>query len=66
MGYWKVKTEMKGTGGGRWGRRVDAKRDANHARRIADVEETLDLSPYVDGKSSSFQKKTPEGSTSYE
>lgn len=36
MALAKVKTEMKGTGGGRWGRRAEAKTSANKTRREAD------------------------------
>lgn len=32
----KIKTEMKGTGGGRWDTRANAKKAANKARRAAD------------------------------
>lgn len=32
----KIKTEMKGTGGGRWTTREDAKRSANGRRRELD------------------------------
>jgi hypothetical protein len=32
----KVKTEMKGTGGGRWVTRAEAKQGARKARRNAD------------------------------
>jgi len=33
MGYWKVKPNMHGTGGGRFGTREEAKRFANKVRR---------------------------------
>lgn len=32
----KIKTEMKGTGGGRWMKRADAKRFSKKARRELD------------------------------
>jgi hypothetical protein len=35
MALAKIKTEMKGTGGGRWTTREDAKRSANKRRRRA-------------------------------
>ena len=39
MGYWKVKPNMHGTGGGRWGTREEAKRFANKVRRREDASE---------------------------
>lgn len=39
MGYWKVKPNMHGTGGGRWGTREEAKRFANKERRRDDAAE---------------------------
>lgn len=36
MALGRIKTEMNGTGGGRWGRREEAKKAANSARRRAD------------------------------
>jgi len=39
MGYWKVKPNMHGTGGGRWGTREEAKRFANKVRRRDDAAE---------------------------
>ena len=39
MGYWKVKPSMHGTGGGRWGTREEAKRDAKKVRRRDDAAE---------------------------
>jgi len=36
MALGKIKTEMKGTGGGRWMRRADAKKVSKKTRRIAD------------------------------
>ena len=39
MGYWKVKPDMHGTGGGRWGTREEAKRFANKVRRRDDAAE---------------------------
>jgi hypothetical protein len=39
MGYWKIKPNMHGTGGGRWGTREEAKRAANKARRRDDAAE---------------------------
>jgi hypothetical protein len=39
MGYWKVKPNMHGTGGGRWGAREEVKRFANKMRRRDDVAE---------------------------
>lgn len=36
MALEKVKTEMKGTGGGRWTTRANAKKAAKKARRVAD------------------------------
>jgi hypothetical protein len=39
MGYWKVKPNMHGTGGGRWGTREEAKRFANRVRRREDASE---------------------------
>lgn len=36
MALKRVKTEMKGTGGGRWTTRADAKRSSRKARREAD------------------------------
>jgi hypothetical protein len=36
MARGNIKTEMKGTGGGRWDTRENAKRNANKARREAD------------------------------
>ena len=35
----RIKTEMKGTGGGRWCLRVVAKESANRGRRKADEDE---------------------------
>jgi hypothetical protein len=35
MALAKIKTEMKGTGGGRWTTRADAKKSANKRRRRA-------------------------------
>jgi hypothetical protein len=37
MGYWKIKPNMHGAGGGRWGTREEAKRFANKARRRDDA-----------------------------
>lgn len=39
MGYWKVKPNMHGTGGGRWGTREEVKRFANKVRRRDDAAE---------------------------
>lgn len=39
MALGKIKTEMKGTGGGRWTTRTEAKRAARKARRKADRKE---------------------------
>ena len=39
MALAKVKTEMNGTGGGRWGKRAEVKEAANKARRAADKKE---------------------------
>ena len=39
MGYWKIKPNMHGTGGGRWGTREEAKRAANKTRRCDDTAE---------------------------
>jgi hypothetical protein len=39
MGYWKVKPNMHGTGGGRWGSREEVKRFAKKVRRRDDVAE---------------------------
>ena len=36
----KIKTEMTGTGGGRWGKREEAKRSSNKRRREIDKQET--------------------------
>jgi len=36
MAHGKIKTEMKGTGGGRWGRRAVAKKVSKKARRSND------------------------------
>lgn len=36
MAWTKVKTEMKGTGGGRWTTRAEAKRASRKARRRLD------------------------------
>jgi hypothetical protein len=36
MALEKVKTEMNGTGGGRWCKRAEAKKAAKKARRAAD------------------------------
>jgi len=36
MALGKIKTEMKGTGGGRWMPRADAKRLSKKARRAGD------------------------------
>lgn len=54
MGYWKIKPNMHGTGGGRWGTREEAKRFANKARRRDDAaaarvpeKEGLDRGPRV-------------------
>lgn len=35
MALGKIKTEMKGTGGGRWVKRAEAKKAAKKARRAA-------------------------------
>jgi len=39
MAYAKVKTEMKGTGGGRWGTRAEYKEASKKRRRRADKKE---------------------------
>lgn len=39
-GHRKVKTEMKGTGGGRWEGREIAKKRSNKARRVGDKKAT--------------------------
>lgn len=39
MAYWKVKPNMHGTGGGRWGTREEVKRFANKVRRCDDAAE---------------------------
>ena len=36
MAYQSVKTEMKGTGGGRWCKRAEAKKGSKKLRRRAD------------------------------
>lgn len=36
LGINTIKTEMKGTGGGRWCRRAEAKKASKKARRAAD------------------------------
>ena len=41
MALEKVKTEMKGTGGGRWTRRAIAKNAAKKRRRRADKKATI-------------------------
>jgi hypothetical protein len=52
MAYGKIKTEMKGTGGGRWTHREDAKKAANRKRREAnkqiDSEVLTDEDAYYD------------------
>jgi hypothetical protein len=55
MGYWKIKPNMHGTGGGRWGTREEAKRAANKVRRHDDAAEVRapdeggpDMGPSVD------------------
>jgi hypothetical protein len=53
MAYWKVKPNMHGTGGGRWGTREEAKRDANKVRRRDDAAEAQvpeDLEEEVSGR----------------
>ena len=35
MALGKIKTEMKGTGGGRWAKRAEAKKASKKARRAA-------------------------------
>lgn len=44
MALGKIKTEMKGTGGGRWMLRADAKKASKKKRRIADKRAALGAS----------------------
>lgn len=39
----KIKTEMKGTGGGRWDTRANAKKFSKKARRQADKKATKEI-----------------------
>lgn len=42
MALGKIKADMHGTGGGRWGKRADAKKASKKARRARDKEEARD------------------------